>query len=78
MEELTPEQKNQVAEILAGVIGVTESLAEIMPSVLAIRATLRCSLFLVEQFMKNGLPMKEQFCNAELKKMLVREMGFVN
>lgn len=74
MEELTLEQKKLVTEVLAGVMGVTESLAEILPSVLAIRATLRCTLFLVENFMKNGLPMKEQFCNNELKKMVVKEL----
>lgn len=59
-------------------MGITESLAEILPSVLAIRATLRCTLFLVEKFITDGLPMKEQFCNKELKKMVVRELGFIN
>ena len=78
MDELTPEQNRRVAESLAAVMAITESLAEIMPTVLAIRATLRCALFLTERYMTDNLSPKDQYCDAELKKMIIKELGFVN
>lgn len=74
---MTDEEKLRCANATVAVNAITQSLAEILPSMLDIRATLKVSLFLVERFMDNPNSKIGEY-KDQMHNLLMKELGIVN